>query len=140
MPVVDSYDYAIIRFVPAVERGEFINVGIILFCRRKGFLANRTYIDKARIQALAPNFPSQTIQQHLDLITQICVGGRNGGPIGQMSQAERFHWLVAPKSTIIQPSPVHCGLCIDAQAALDHLFERLVKVNNGKDDHASACA
>ncbi|MEM7030694.1 MAG: DUF3037 domain-containing protein [Chloroflexota bacterium] len=130
MPAVDSYDYALVRLVPAVERGEFMNIGVILFCRRKRFLASRFALEVARISSFAPTLTVSQLQPHLDLIEQICAGGRDSGPIGQLSQAERFHWLVAPKSTIIQPSPVHCGQCTDAQAALDHLFATLVLVSN----------
>ena len=127
MPATDSFDYAIIRLVPRVERGEFINVGVVLFCRTRRFLGLRTNLNKSRLQALAPDCDPAEIQTHLDLLACIAAGTPDSGPIGQLSQAERFHWLVSPRSTVIQPSPVHCGLCHNPQAALDRLFEQLVE-------------
>lgn len=126
MPAQSSFDYAVVRLVPRVEREEFINVGVILFCRTQRFLKARLALDRKRLVALAPGLDRTKVQTHLDLILRICAGGVEGGPIGQQSQAERFHWLVSPRSTIVQVSPVHCGLCTDPQAALDDLFERLV--------------
>ncbi len=126
MPAPNSFDYAIVRIMPRVERGEFINVGLILFCRTQRFLAARIALDQERLAALAPNFQPANVQAYLDLITRICAGGAGSGPIGQMSQAERFHWLVSPRSTVVQTSPIHCGLCTDPQVALTELFERLV--------------
>ncbi len=126
MPALSSFNYAVVRLVPRVEREEFINVGVILFCRTQRFLKARLALDRKRLVALAPGLDGAKAQAHLDLISRICAGGADGGPIGQQSQAERFHWLVSPRSTIIQVSPVHCGLCTDPQAALDDLFERLV--------------
>ena len=122
-----SYDYAILRVVPQVEREEFINVGVVLFCRTLRFLDARVELDAKRLAALAPELDLKTVQAQLDLIPRICAGGPGAGPIGQLEQADRFHWLVAPRSTTIQVSPVHCGLCSDPQAALDDLFEKLVR-------------
>lgn len=118
-----SFDYAIVRVVPRVEREEFINVGVILFCRTQRFLAAQINFQPTRLLALDTTCNVETIQQHLDLIPFICQGG---GPIGQLELAERFHWLVAPRSTIIQTSPVHCGLCSDPAQALSHICNTMV--------------
>ena len=126
MPTLSSYDYAIVRVVPQVERGESINVGVVLFCRPLRFLGARIEPSSERIVALAPNLDAGSVRDQLDLIPRICGGGEDAGPIGQLDQAERFHWLVAPRSTTVQISSVHCGLCTDPQSALDSLFERLV--------------
>ncbi|MBC8447925.1 MAG: DUF3037 domain-containing protein [Chloroflexi bacterium] len=127
MPAPSSFDYAIVRVVPQVEREEFINAGGILFCRARRFLAARIELDTERLAALAPQVDVAMVQAQLDLIPLICAGGSDAGPIGQLSQAERFHWLVSPRSTTVQVSPVHCGLCVDPQAALDGLLEKLVR-------------
>lgn len=128
MPARSSFDYAIVRVVPRVERGECINVGVILFCRTRRYLAARIELDVPRLLAFAPEAERDlaAIQHHLDAIPLICAGGAQAGPIGLLSQAERWHWLVAPSSTIIQPSPVHSGLCIDPAAMLDHLLATMV--------------
>jgi hypothetical protein len=126
VPVTSSYDYAIIRIVPFVERGECINTGVILFCRTRRFLGARTYLDQQRLAAFAPQLDFPALQQQLEHLVQICYGKSESGPVGQLSQSERFHWLVSPRSTIIQTSPVHSGLCTDPQAALDHLFKTMV--------------
>lgn len=119
MPTLHSYDYAYIQVVPRVERGELINAGVILFCRTQRFLAAQIYLDEARLRALAPYLSLVTVHAHLDLIPRICAGE---GPFGQFERAERFHWLVAPHSTVIQASPVHSGLCQDPAAALAKLI------------------
>jgi hypothetical protein len=126
MPTTSSYDYAVVRVVPNVEREEFINVGVILFCRTLRFLGARVKLDEQRLAALAPELDPEMVKAQLDLIPCICAGGPDAGPIGQLDQADRFHWLVAPRSTAIQVSPVHCGLCTDPQAALDDVFEKQV--------------
>ncbi len=126
MPGRSSFDYAIVRVVPSVERGEFLNAGVILFCRTRRFLAARIALDARRLAALAPDFDAGLVREYLDLIPRICAGGPDAGPIGELSQSERFHWLVAPRSTAIQVSPVHCGSCTDPQAALDELFGKMV--------------
>jgi len=120
-----SYDYAIIKIVPLVERGEFINAGVILFCRTQRFLAAQVELHEARLLALNPSCNIAAIQHHLDLIPAICNGH---GPIGQLDMPERFHWLVAPRSTIIQTSDVHCGLCSDPTQALEHLMATMVRL------------
>ena len=126
MPALNSYDYAVLRVVPHVEREEFINVGVILFCRTRRFLNARIVLDAERLMALAPEVDLAMIQAQLDLILRICRGGPDAGAIGQLDQAGRFHWLVAPRSTIIQVSPVHCGLCADPRIALEDLVNKLV--------------
>lgn len=126
MPALASYDYAVIRIVPRVERGEFINAGVILFCRTRRFLEARISLDLPRLAALAPGLDVAPIQQELEAVALLCAGGPQSGPIGQLSQPERFHWLVAPRSTIVQTSPVHSGLCSSPPAALESLMQRLV--------------
>jgi hypothetical protein len=125
MRAASPFDYAIVRVVPNVEREEFMNVGVILFCRTLRFLDARIKLDTKRLVALSPGLDVTMVQAHLDLILRICAGGADAGPLGHLGQAERFHWLVSPRSTSIQVSPVHCGLCVDPQAALDNLFKRL---------------
>lgn len=127
MPALSSFDYAIVRIVPRVERGEFINAGAIVFCRTRRFLGARVELDLARLVALAPDLDPAAIQRHLDVIPLVCAGGPAAGPIGQLPQAERFHWLIAPRSTIIQTSPVHSGRCADPAEALEHLLETMVR-------------
>ncbi len=125
MPTPSSFDYAIVRVVPHVEREEFINVGVILFCRTQRFLDARIELDQTRLAVLAPHIDLAKVQAHLDLIPHICEGG--DGPIGRLSQAERFHWLINPRSTVVQVSPVHTGLCTDPAEVLDHLLKTMVR-------------
>jgi hypothetical protein len=126
MPAISSYDYAIIRIVPHVERGESINIGVIVFCRTQRFLDMSVHFDQPRLGAFAPALDFGFVQQQVEYLVQICHGGRASGPIGQLSQAERFHWLVSPRSTIIQTSPVHCGTCLDPASTLQSLLQKLV--------------
>ena len=119
MHAPNSYDYVLIRLVPSVERGECLNVGVILFCRTLGFLEARIHLNGARALALSPDLDLATIMR-------ICEGGPEAGPLGKMSQSERFHWLVSPRSTIIQTSPVHEGVCDDPEVALEHLHKMMV--------------
>lgn len=126
MPGPSSFDYAVVRLVPRVEREEFINVGVILFCQPQGRLLARLEPNLTRLAVLAPDFDLVAMQEQLDIIRRICDGGGAAGPYGEMSRSERFQWLVSPRSTTIQVSPVHCGLCRDPQATLDELFERFV--------------
>jgi hypothetical protein len=121
------FQYAIIRVVPRVERGECMNAGVVLLCRSKRFLAARVGLDVARLQALAPGIDPATIEEHLAAIERVAAGDPEAGPIARLGQGERFHWLVAPSSTVIQPSEVHTGLSHDPGAELNHLFERLVR-------------
>lgn len=126
MPAPNSYDYALIRVVPSVERGECLNVGIILFSRTLRFLGVRIYVDQERLRALAPDLDMTAVQQQLDDIVRICEGSQEAGQLGYMSQSERFQWLVSPRSTIIQPSAVHMGLSADPEATLEHLLKTMV--------------
>lgn len=127
MPEPLTYDYAIVRVVPKVEREEFINVGVIVSCASRRFLEARIELDEARLCAIAPDLDLEMVRQHLAAIPIICAGGKPAGAIGQLPQRERFHWLVAPRSTIIQTSKVHTGLCADLAAVLEHLLEKMVR-------------
>ena len=127
MPELCPFDYAVVRVVPRVERGEFVNAGVIVSCPGRNYLKARVELDAARLAALDPDFDRETVGRHLAAIQRICEGGAGGGPIGLLPQRARFHWLVAPRSTIIQTSPVHSGVHSDLAAALAHLFERLVQ-------------
>ena len=126
MHAPNSYDYALIRLVPSVERGECLNIGVILFCRTLDFLGIRIYLNAARSLALSPDLDLADIQQELDSFLLICEGGPEAGPLGNMSQSERFHWLVSPRSTIIQISATHEGVCDNPEAALEHLLKTMV--------------
>jgi hypothetical protein len=127
MPAPSSFDYAIVRVVPRVERGEFVNAGVVLFCRTRRFLGARIELDDRRLLALAPGADLDEIRRHLDAIPLICAGGPPAGPIGLLSQADRFHWLIAPRSAMIQTSPVHVGLCAEPSDALEHLVATMVR-------------
>lgn len=122
-----SFDYAIVRVVPRVERGEFLNVGVVLFCSTEGFLDARIELDGHRLSALQPQADVSLVQAHLDVIPRVCRGGEEAGPIGRLPQRARFHWLVAPRSTIIQTSAVHSGLHRDLNTALEQLMDKLVR-------------
>ena len=112
--------------MPDVERGECLNAGVILLCRPRRFLAARVGLDEAKLRAMSPDADPATILPHLAAIERIAAGDPSAGPIARLGQGERFHWLVAPSSTVIQASEVHTGLSDDPAAELDHLFERLV--------------
>ena len=120
------FSYSIVRVVPRVERGEQINAGVIVFCRPLDYLAARTQLDERRLAALAPGLDPATVRPHLEAIERIAAGDPGAGPIAQLDTTARFHWLVAPSSTIIQPSEVHTGLCREPGAQLDRLFGELV--------------
>jgi hypothetical protein len=123
---LDQFAYAVLRVVPRVERGEQFNAGVVLFCRRRAFLAARVELDELRLAALAPGDDPAAVRGHLDALVRIAAGDPAGGPVSALEPSERFGWLVAPSSTVIQPSPVHTGVCEDPQAMLDRLFEELV--------------
>ncbi|HXR92785.1 MAG TPA: DUF3037 domain-containing protein [Steroidobacteraceae bacterium] len=127
MPTPDSYDYAVVRVVPRVERGEFINVGIILWCASQDYLDARIELDEQRLRALDPTVNIEAVRSHLASIPRVCAGGPGAGPIGALSRRERFDWLVAPRSTIIQVSPVHTGRCTDVATTLEHLLNVMVR-------------
>lgn len=127
-----SYDYAIIRVVPRVERGECVNVGVVLFCRTLDFLEVCIQLDDTRLLALAPDLDLQEVRQQLESMVLMCAGRSEAGGIGRLSQSERFHWLVAPRSTIIQTSAVHCGLSCNPAATLRQLLATLVAPPGGE--------
>jgi Protein of unknown function (DUF3037) len=120
------FSYTILRVVPSVERGECLNVGVVLFCRQLGFLGARVAVDGARLGMLGAKVPVAEVQAHLEALVRVAHGAADAGPIAGLDQSERFGWLAAPSSTIVQPSAVHTGLCEDPRATLDALFERLV--------------
>jgi hypothetical protein len=126
MPALASYDYASVRVVPRVDREEFVNAGVILFCLSRDFLAARVHVDELRLRALSPELDIELVRRHLEAIPKICGGDANAGPIASLSRRERFHWLVAPRSTIVQVSPVHSGMSESPEEALEELFRRLV--------------
>jgi hypothetical protein len=123
-----SFDYAVIRVVPRVERQEFINAGVVVFCLEKRYLAARIHLDEQRLRALWPEVDIEVVRAHLEAFPLICAGDASAGPIAQLSQRERFHWLSAPRSTIIQPSPVHTGVCDDTGDLLDRLATQFLLV------------
>ena len=121
------FQYAIVRVVPRVERGECVNAGVVLFCRPRGFLEARVALDEARLRALAPDVDADAVRSHLDALCRIAAGDGSAGPIATLPASERFHWLVAPSSTIIQCSPVHTGLTDDPARELERLVAQLVR-------------
>jgi hypothetical protein len=122
-----TYDYAIVRVMPRVERGEFVNAGIILSCDVERILQAAIELDETALLALDANVDLELVRSTLDVIPKICAGGEGAGDIGKLSLRERFHWLVAPKSTIVQTSPVHTGQCANLDMALEHLLRTMVR-------------
>lgn len=120
------FEYAVIRVVPRVEREEFLNVGVILYCSRLKFLQAKIKVDEVRLKAFSGHLDIQELKNYLLSFEKICKGGSDGGPIGQLALADRFRWLTAVRSTVVQTSPVHPGLCLNAQETLDKLFSQLV--------------
>ena len=118
-----SYDYAVIRVVPRVERQEFVNAGVILWCQEQDLLEARVELDEARLRALDAAVDLEAVRRHLASFAIICAGGSDAGPIGKLSKRERFDWLVAPRSTIIQTSAVHTGRCTDVAATMEQLLD-----------------
>lgn len=129
MPAADRapFQYAVLRVVPDVERGERLNAGVVLLARTRDFLGARVALDEARLRALWPGADAAALARHLQGLARIAAGDPAGGPIAALEPSQRFHWLVAPSSTAVQPSAVHTGLCDDPAAALDRLFARLVQ-------------
>ena len=125
-PVRSPYQYAVLRVVPSIERGECINAGVVLLCRARRFLAARTALHEALLAALAPGLDRGDVHAHLAAIERVAAGDGTAGPIAALTPAERFHWLTAPSSTIIQPGPVHTGLCDNPAEELERLFRELV--------------
>lgn len=121
-----TFEYAVVRLVPRVEREEFLNIGVILFSKRRKFLGIRYQIDEAKVSAFSKEVDVDMIQRYLKAWEAVCAGGRQGGKIGELDMASRFRWLVAARSTIIQSSPTHPGLCHDPEAVLERLYQRYV--------------
>ena len=134
MPALRSFDYAVLRVVPRVERGEFLNAGVILFCLELNYLDARVAADENRLRLLWPDVDFQTVQLHLEAIAKVCRGDADAGPIAKLSQRERFHWLVSPRSTMIQVSPVHSGLCEKPEFEVEKLFNQFVRVSCAKEE------
>ncbi len=126
MPTLSSFDFAAIRVVPRVDREEFVNAGVILFCLEKRFLKAVVHMDRQRLAALWPGFDFEEVERHLEAFPKICAGDSEAGPIARMPIRERFHWLVSPRSTTIQISPVHSGLCECPDITLDEIVRKLV--------------
>jgi hypothetical protein len=126
VPVPASFDYAILRVVPRVERQEFINAAVIAYCPERRYLDARVHLDPARLTALWPDADIELIRDHLNAIPRICAGDTTAGPIARLTQRERFHWLISPRSTIIQPSPVHTGVCDETDQLLDRLAKQFL--------------
>jgi hypothetical protein len=122
-----SYDYAVIRVVPRVDREEFVNVGVIVSCPARDFLEARIELDESRLLHFDPTLDMAAIRAHLASIPRICAGGPDSGPIGRLSPRERFHWLVAPRSTIIQTSRVHSGRCTEPGPVSERLLDKMVR-------------
>lgn len=123
-----TYDYAVIRVVPRVEREEFVNVGVIVSCQKDERLEARIELDEPRLRALDPSIDLDAIRGHLAAIPAICAGGDGAGPIGKLSRRERFDWLTAPRSTIIQTSRAHSGRCRESADVIEHLMRTVVRV------------
>ena len=128
-----NYDYAIVRVVPKVDREEFMNVGVIVSCPERDFLEARIELDERRLVAIDPTLDLESTRAHLASIPAICAGGAQAGPIGDLTPRQRFDWLIAPRSTIIQTSAAHTGTCEDPAAALEHLLETMVRSPGAED-------
>ena len=126
MPDAEAFQYALLRMVPSLPRGEALNVGVVLYSPRHRFLEARTSLDPERMRLLDPQLDLDAVRAHLALIEQVAAGEPSAGPIASLDRSERFGWITSPSSTTIQPSPVHTGLCDDPAAMLGHLFETLV--------------
>ena len=122
----EVFQYAVLQVVPRVERDERFNAGVVLYSRRHRFLATRVHLDRAKLAALAPEADAAEVERHLQALVRVAAGDPDAGAVAAMDQSERFHWLAAPSSTVIQPTPVHTGLCGDPAATLDRLFAELV--------------
>ena len=129
-----SFSYALIRLVPRVEREEFINVGVIVYCPARSFLQAAIELDMARLAAVAPDLSVEEIEPHLEAIQVICRGGTSAGAIGSLSLSARFHWLTAPRSTVIQTSMVHTGMCDDPETVLSDLLNKMVRIRQSQSD------
>jgi len=120
------FEYAVLRVVPRVERGEFINAGVVVYCQLEKFLSARIHLNPARLMALDPDADLEAVRAHLEAVRSVCAGGPEAGSVGRLPLGERFGWLVAPRSTVVQSSPVHTGLTDDPEAELERLLSRMV--------------
>ena len=121
-----SFDYAVLRVVPRPDREEFINAAVVVFCLEKRYLDVRVHLNPDRLRALSPDADLDLIRQHLEAVERICSGDPSAGPIARLSQRERFHWLTSPRSTILQPGPVHTGVCDETGDLLDRLAKQFL--------------
>ena len=121
------FEYALLRVVPRVERGEFINAGVVLYCQDARYLDARVHLDPQRLVVLDPNLDTQTVLAHLEVTRLVCEGGPEAGAVGLLPPGQRFGWLVAPRSTVVQPSPVHTGFADDPEEAIEHLLRVMVR-------------
>ena len=126
-PSRSSFSYAVVRVVPDIEREEFLNAGLILFCREKKYLRAGMSLDVDRLRALRADIDADAVRGQLDLVERIASGAVERGPLAEMSQSERFHWLTTPRSTVVQPGPIHGGMSEDPDATFDRLFGTLVR-------------
>lgn len=127
MPARIAFEYAIVRVVPRVEREEFVNSGAIVYAEKLGFLAARIELDEVRLRAIAPDVDLELVQRHISTVPLVCGGGEAAGPIGALPVLERWRWLTAPRSTILQTSPAHSGLCESPDSLLEHLLDTVVR-------------
>lgn len=126
---LDVFEYALVRAVPCLERGEFVNIGLLVYSRSREFLGVRTLVDEARLRALCDTVDTGAVRDAVGALERVCVGGPDAGPSGADSAGSRFRWLTAPRSTLVQPGPVHTGLTADPFGELDRLFAKLVAVS-----------
>jgi hypothetical protein len=126
MHAQSSFDYATLRIVPCAERGEFVNAGVVMHCPERAYLGCRVKVDEDRLRAMWPELDVEVVREHLEAMSRVAAGDEGAGPIARLSRRERFHWLVAPRSTMIQVSPVHSGMCLDAEATMKELVRRLL--------------
>ena len=124
--MASPFEYALLRVVPRVERGEFINAGVVLYCQEAKFLDARLHLDRERLRALDPHLDPEVVLAHLEVARRVCAGGTQAGAVGLLPPGQRFGWLVAPRSTVVQPSPVHTGLAEDPEEAIEHLLRVMV--------------
>ncbi|HLI75799.1 MAG TPA: DUF3037 domain-containing protein [Acidobacteriaceae bacterium] len=127
MPEPKAYSYAVLRVVPRVDRDEFMNAGVILFSQELRYLGARVHLDEGRLSALAPGVDAAAIRRHLEAVPRVCVGDAGAGPIARLPMKDRFHWLTAPRSTMIQVSPIRTGITAEPERALEALIEDLVR-------------
>ncbi len=124
--MASPFEYALLRVVPRVERGEFINAGVVLYCQEAKFLEARVHLDRERLRALDPRLDPEIVLAHLAAAHRVCEGGPEAGAVGLLPPVQRFGWLVAPRSTVVQPSPVHTGLAEEPEEAIEHLLRVMV--------------